>query len=275
MLVFGRRNLLLGGGALAALSVAGCNGSSGGASGLSPDDMALGNPDSGVTLIEYGSSMCSHCREFEETVFRQLKTNYIDTNKIHFIFREVLAPVDPQRVIPTIALAEYQVARCNNATPEQYFSRLGVLFEQQPAMFQAGSRQGIEAKLVEIGGGFRIPDVLAQSGARLVEVGTTNRTYARDFEAACGPETAVFVPRGVANSYQTLEHGTVYSYLVNEHWSRDSLAEYTYLNLADPTVAVPWPIPLAEATISAADAAHPQLADVRPMPPLRTVIVGA
>lgn len=152
MLVFGRRNLLLGGGALAALSVAGCNGAGGGASGSSPDDMAIGNPDSGVTLIEYGSTMCSHCREFEETVFRRLKTEYIDTNKIHYVFREVLAPVDPQRVIPTIALAEYQVARCNNATPEQYFSRLGVLFEQQPAMFQAGSRQGIESKLVEIGG---------------------------------------------------------------------------------------------------------------------------
>ncbi|MBX3430580.1 MAG: thioredoxin domain-containing protein [Hyphomonadaceae bacterium] len=153
MLVFGRRNLLLGGGALAALSVAGCNGS-GGASGASPDDMAIGNPNSGVTLVEYGSSMCSHCREFEETVFRELKTNYIDTNKIHYVFREVLAPVDPQRVIPTIALAEYQVARCNNATPEQYFSRLGVMFEQQPAMFQAAgtSRQGVEAKLVEIGG---------------------------------------------------------------------------------------------------------------------------
>lgn len=151
MLVFGRRNLLLGGGALAALSVAGCNGGGGTASGLTPDDMAIGNPDSGVTLVEYGSTMCSHCREFEETVFSQLKTNYIDTGKIHFIFREVLAPVDPQRVIPTIALAEYQLARCNNATPEQYFSRLGVLFEQQPAMFQAGSRQGIEAKLVEIG----------------------------------------------------------------------------------------------------------------------------
>lgn len=90
-----------------------------------------------------------------------------------------------------------------------------------------------------------------------------------------GPETAVFVPRGVANSYQTLEHRTVYSYLVNEHWSSESLAEYTYLNLADPSTAVAWPIPLAEATISAADAAHPQLQDVRPMPPLRTVIVGA
>ena len=90
-----------------------------------------------------------------------------------------------------------------------------------------------------------------------------------------GTDKAVFVPRGVANGYQALEADTVYSYLVNDHWSPEARCSYTYLNLADETAAIRWPIPLAQAEISAADQAHPRLRDVTPMTPKRTVIVAA
>jgi dTDP-4-dehydrorhamnose 3,5-epimerase len=88
------------------------------------------------------------------------------------------------------------------------------------------------------------------------------------------PSVAVFVPRGVGNSYQALEDGTVYSYLVNDHFVEGQT--YPALDLADPTAAIPWPIPLdsPEAEISEKDRSNPRLADVEPMQPKLTLITG-
>jgi dTDP-4-dehydrorhamnose 3,5-epimerase len=98
-------------------------------------------------------------------------------------------------------------------------------------------------------------------------------TFGTVFTIEMDPRTAVFVPRGVGNSYQTLEDATTYSYLVNEHWRPGTT--YPALNLADETAAIAWPIPLSESEISEKDKTTPRLADVVPMKPLKTLIVGA
>ena len=98
-------------------------------------------------------------------------------------------------------------------------------------------------------------------------------TFGTVFTAELGPDQAIYVPRGVGNAYQTLEPNTAYAYLVNDHWRPD--ASYTFLNLADETVAIDWPIPLGSVEISEKDLGHPRLAEVTPVPPRRTLILGA
>ena len=93
------------------------------------------------------------------------------------------------------------------------------------------------------------------------------------FTTELDPSRAIFVPRGVGNSYQTLEPDTAYTYLVNDHWSPD--ASYSFLNLADETAGIDWPIPLADAEISEKDKNHPRLAEVTPIAPRKILVVGA
>lgn len=98
-------------------------------------------------------------------------------------------------------------------------------------------------------------------------------TFGAVYTTELDPSKAIFVPRGVGNSYQTLEADTAYTYLVNDHWS--PTAAYSFLNLADETAAIEWPIPLDEVEISEKDKNHPRLAEVTPIPPKKTLVLGA
>ncbi|MDO4254215.1 MAG: sugar nucleotide-binding protein [Kocuria sp.] len=100
-------------------------------------------------------------------------------------------------------------------------------------------------------------------------------TFGVVFTATVGPGQAVFVPRGVGNSFQTVDPGTAYTYLVTDHWSAEAQQQYTFVNAADPDLSIDWPIPLEQAQRSAQDVAHPRLRDIVPMsnPPL--LILGA
>lgn len=99
--------------------------------------------------------------------------------------------------------------------------------------------------------------------------------FGRRFTVEIGPDRAIFVPRGVANGFQTLTDDTVYTYLVDAHWSVERTGDYSFVNLADPALAIDWPIPLGDSIRSDKDLTHPMLADARPVRPRPVLVLGA
>ena len=88
-------------------------------------DMTLGRKNAPVTVIEYASMTCPHCARFHLGPFKKLKSKYIDTGKVRFIFREF--PFDP------LALQASMLARCTGET--RYFGMLKVLFKNLYQVF--------------------------------------------------------------------------------------------------------------------------------------------
>jgi protein-disulfide isomerase len=90
-------------------------------------DMVMGDENAPVSLIEYASMTCPHCRSFHENVLPAIKETYIDTGKVKLIFREF--PLDPR------AYAASMLARC--ADEQFYFPMTDVLFKQQDVWARA------------------------------------------------------------------------------------------------------------------------------------------
>lgn len=104
-------------------------------------EMVLGEADAPVTIIEYASATCPHCANFHSGAFPQLKSEFIDTGKVRFIFREF--PFDD------LALAAFMLARC--APADKYFAMLDILFEQQ-ATWTRNNPKGELFKIAKLAG---------------------------------------------------------------------------------------------------------------------------
>jgi protein-disulfide isomerase len=123
----------------AAALLAAC-GPSGGA--VTTDDMSMGKADAPVTMIEYASASCPHCARFNNNVFPAFKAKYIDTGKVHYVFREFLTPpVD-------VAAAGFLLARC--AGKDKYFTVLDAIFKSQGEMFQDGTPANVRPVMLRI-----------------------------------------------------------------------------------------------------------------------------
>jgi protein-disulfide isomerase len=97
---------------------------------VSLPDMALGAANAPVTITEFASMTCPHCAAFNETAFPKIKSEYIDTGKVRYIFREF--PLDD------IALAASAMARCvaGDDAPK-YFALVDTLFKTQNDLMSA------------------------------------------------------------------------------------------------------------------------------------------
>jgi protein-disulfide isomerase len=118
---------------------------------VSLPDMALGPANATVTITEYASMTCPHCAAFDETVFPKIKSAYIDTGKVRYVFREF--PLDIK------AVAGSMLARCiAKDDPGKYFAVIDLLFKQQSewvmkdstdALILIGKQAGLSQKSTE------------------------------------------------------------------------------------------------------------------------------
>ena len=118
---------------------------------VSLPDMALGPANAPVTITEYASMTCPHCAAFNENVFPKIKSEYIDSGKVRYVFREF--PLDIK------AAAGSMLARCiAKDDPGKYFAVIDMLFRQQndwvvknttETLTRIGKQAGLSQQAVE------------------------------------------------------------------------------------------------------------------------------
>lgn len=136
-------------------------------------EIAMGDPDAPVTVIEYASFTCPHCASFHADVLPRLKADYVDTGKVRLVYREVY--------FDRPGLWAAMIARCAGA--DRYFGVADLLFDGQATWSRAEGAEGVVDGLFAIGRQAGLTDADMQAclqdgefAQALVETYQTNAT---------------------------------------------------------------------------------------------------
>lgn len=158
-----------------------------------PGDIALGDPNAPVQVVEYASMTCSHCAAFavgdaaqgKEAVFPKIKAQYIETGRVRYILREF--PLDP------FAAAAFLAMRCAvGDNPQRYYAVADLLFERQ-AQWAFSTKEGAEitnnlaALMKETGLGRAQFDACISDEAQLRRVNAVQQEAAESYKVGSTP----------------------------------------------------------------------------------------
>ena len=178
--------------ALVALTLAACQ-QKAAAPAVTADEMSLGDPKAKVTVVEYASAGCPFCARFNNEVFPGFKAKFIDTGKVHYVFREMLVGAGPE---VALGAAGFLTARC--AGQDKYFTVLDQVFKDQEQIYRSGD---IKAGLLPIAKANGISD--KQFDACVSDEAALNALNARSEKA--GQDGIAATPSFIINGKKAFE----------------------------------------------------------------------
>lgn len=159
-------------------------------------EMALGDPDAPVTVVEYASFTCPHCATFHQGPFQQLKADYIDQGHVRFVYREVY--------FDRPGLWASMVARCGDAM--RFFGITEILYDQQDEWIDRENLAATADNLRRIGIGAGLTE--EQVNACLADAEMAETLYAW-FEQNATADGITATPSFVINGqlYSNMSYG--------------------------------------------------------------------
>ena len=155
-------------------------------------DHALGNPDAPITVVEYASVTCSHCANWDNTVWGDFREKYVDTGKVRYVFREFpTAPTD-------LANAGHLLANC--AGEDKFFDLIHIQFKRQREILTSDDVRGEYVRLAKSAGMTEDDFIACMSNE--AEISRLDKVVNDGFAAGVGGTPTFFINGKKADVYK-------------------------------------------------------------------------